>query len=148
MAELDREERAVVARIVADVGLLLGGEAFGMERAPWEPEASPDLLEYLTNFEAHLAEPDDPAILRLLPNAAPTDCWSLPGAKVLETPAAAIRPPPVLPLGAFVRAFSSLPTRRPIACPRCGTPPRQRRHWTYLLLGKPDLDQSWNGQAK
>lgn len=73
VAELDNDERTVVARIVADVGLLLGGEVFGMERAPGEPETSQDLLEYLTNFEAHLAEPDDPAILRLLPNAAPTD---------------------------------------------------------------------------
>ncbi len=73
VAELDHEERTVVARIVADVGLLLGGEVFGMERAPWEAESSQDLLEYLTNFESHLAEPDDPAILRLLPNAAPTD---------------------------------------------------------------------------
>ncbi len=73
VAELDHEERAVVARIVADVGLLLGGEVFGMERLPVEGEASQDLLAYLTNFEAHLAEPDDPAILRLLPNAAPDD---------------------------------------------------------------------------
>jgi hypothetical protein len=73
VAELDQDERAVVARIVADVGLLLGGEVFGMESAPAVPETPRDLLEYLTNFEAHLAEPDDPAILRLLPNAAPTD---------------------------------------------------------------------------
>jgi hypothetical protein len=73
VAELDHDERTVVARIVADVGLLLGGEVFGMERAPWETETPRDLLEYLTNFEAHLSEPDDPAILRLLPNAAPTD---------------------------------------------------------------------------
>jgi len=73
VAELDPEERAVVARIVADVGLLLGGEVFGMEDAPWASETPEDLLEYLTNLEAHLAEPDDPAILRLLPNAAPTD---------------------------------------------------------------------------
>ena len=73
VAELDHDERTVVARIVADVGLLLGGEVFGMERAPWETETPPDLLEFLTNFEAHLAEPDDPAILRLLPNGAPTD---------------------------------------------------------------------------
>ena len=73
VAELDPEERAVVARIVADVGLLLGGEVFGMEDATWASETPEDLLEYLTNLEAHLAEPDDPAILRLLPNAAPTD---------------------------------------------------------------------------
>jgi len=73
VAELDPEERAVVARIVADVGLLLGGEVFGMEDAAWASETPEDLLEYLTNLEAHLAEPDDPAILRLLPNAAPTD---------------------------------------------------------------------------
>ncbi len=73
VAELDHDERTVVARIVADVGLLLGGEVFGMERAPWETDAPKDLLEHFANFEAHLAEPDDPAILRLLPNAAPTD---------------------------------------------------------------------------
>lgn len=73
VAELDHEERAVVARIVADVGLLLGGEVFGMENAPWASDTPEDLLDYLTNLEAHLAEPDDPAILRLLPNAAPTD---------------------------------------------------------------------------
>jgi hypothetical protein len=73
VAELDHDERAVVARIVADVGLLLGGEVFGMEGAVWESETPEDLLDYLTNLEAHLAEPDDPAILRLLPNAAPTD---------------------------------------------------------------------------
>jgi hypothetical protein len=73
VAELDHDERAVVARIVADVGLLLGGEVFGMERPAWESGPTEDLLEYLTNFEAHLAAPDDPAILRLLPNAAPTD---------------------------------------------------------------------------
>jgi len=73
VAELDHDERAVVARIVADVGLLLGGDVFGMERAPWETEQDADILDHLTSFEAALAEPDDPAILRLLPNAAPTD---------------------------------------------------------------------------
>ncbi len=73
VAELDQDERAVVARIVADVGLLLGGEVFGMETTPRVAETPRDLLEHLTSFEAHLAEPDDPAILRLLPNAAPTD---------------------------------------------------------------------------
>ena len=73
VAELDHDERTVVARIVADVGLLLGGDVFGMERAPWETEESADVLAYLTSFEAALAEPDDPAILRLLPNGAPTD---------------------------------------------------------------------------
>jgi hypothetical protein len=73
VAELDHDERTVVARIVADVGLLLGGDVFGMERAPWEVEDAPDILEHVTRFESALAEPDDPAILRLLPNAAPTD---------------------------------------------------------------------------
>ena len=34
VAELDDEERLVVARIVADVGLLLSGEPFGSEPEP------------------------------------------------------------------------------------------------------------------
>lgn len=73
VAQLDHAERAVVARIVADVGLLLGGEVFGMEA-----ERAPEPLDFgvegfFESLEASLREPDDPAILRLLPNAAPTD---------------------------------------------------------------------------
>lgn len=75
VVELDDEERAVVARIVADVGLLLGGEAFGvysMSQRPERDEAD-EIFAHLSGLEESLAEPDDPAILRLLPNAAPTD---------------------------------------------------------------------------
>jgi hypothetical protein len=75
VAELDDEERMVVARIVADVGLLLGGEPFGMEEPVYENrvDAADEILAYLRGLEDSLAEPDDPAVLRLLPNAAPTD---------------------------------------------------------------------------
>lgn len=72
VAELDAEERAVIARVVADVGLLLGGEAFGMEReAPADVEE--ELFRFLHGLEASLSDPDDPAVLRVLPNAAPSD---------------------------------------------------------------------------
>ncbi|WP_430867372.1 DUF2017 family protein [Demequina aurantiaca] len=75
VAELDEDERAVVARIVADVGLLLGGEAFGMQAEQTRPERSEadEIFSHLVGLEESLAEPSDPAILRLLPNAAPTD---------------------------------------------------------------------------
>jgi hypothetical protein len=75
VAELDADERAVVARIVADVGLLLGGEPFGMTAEPERPERdeADDIFAHLAGLEESLAEPDDPAIMRLLPNAAPTD---------------------------------------------------------------------------
>lgn len=75
VAELDDDERMVVARIVADVGLLLSGETFGMgEPAPLETLQGADaILGYLRGLEESLAEPGDPAVLRLLPNAAPTD---------------------------------------------------------------------------
>jgi hypothetical protein len=75
VAELDDEERMVVARIVADVGLLLGGEAFGMEERSIPDRLDPgeDVERYLRGLEESLAEPGDPAVLRLLPNAAPTD---------------------------------------------------------------------------
>lgn len=72
VAELDAEERAVVARVVADVGLLLGGEAFGMERERPDDQEDP-LFMHMLGLEAALSDPDDPAVLRVLPNAAPTD---------------------------------------------------------------------------
>ncbi len=73
VALLDDEERTVIARIVADVGLLLGAEAFGMEH-PHEPSTpGADALEHLTWFEESLAEPDDPALLKLLPSASRDD---------------------------------------------------------------------------
>lgn len=74
VAVLDDEERTVVARIVADVGLLLGGETFGLEH--WEdpvPGDPNDPFTHLRGLEDSIREPSDPAILRLLPNAAPTD---------------------------------------------------------------------------
>lgn len=75
VAELDDDERAVVARIVADIGLLLGGEAFGAQPSLTHPERdeADEIFAHLTGLEESLAEPNDPAILRLLPNAAPTD---------------------------------------------------------------------------
>jgi len=72
VAELDSEERAVIARVIADVGLLLDGESFGMEREPVE-DAEEELFRYLRGFEEALSDPEDPAVLRILPNAAPTD---------------------------------------------------------------------------
>jgi hypothetical protein len=75
IAVLDDEERLVVARIVADVALLLGGEAFGLDH-PAEPAPASDIddpFEYLRGLEESIREPSDPAILRLLPNAAPAD---------------------------------------------------------------------------
>lgn len=72
VAELDSEERAVVARVIADVGLLLDGEAFGAEREVIE-DAEEELFRHLRGFEAALSDPEDPAVLRILPNAAPTD---------------------------------------------------------------------------
>lgn len=73
VAILDDEERTVVARIVADVGLLLGGETFGLEHPTDVPEDPEDPFLYLRGLEESIREPSDPAILRLLPNAAPTD---------------------------------------------------------------------------
>ncbi len=72
-AILDTDERAIVARVVADVGLLLGAEPFGMDLESREPAKSDDLFSNLRGLEDSLAEPDDPALLRLLPNAVPTD---------------------------------------------------------------------------
>lgn len=72
IAELDAEERAVVARVVADVGLLLGGESFGMDLDPPEIDEDP-LFRHLRGLEHSLSDPDDPAVLRVLPNAAPDD---------------------------------------------------------------------------
>jgi len=76
VAILDDEERLVVARIVADVALLLGAEAFGLDH-PSESAASimdvDDPFLHLRGLEESIREPSDPAILRLLPNAAPAD---------------------------------------------------------------------------
>ena len=72
IAELDSDERAVIARVVADVGLLLGGEPFGMETDAPEVNEDP-LFRHLLGLESALIDPDDPAVLRVLPNAAPDD---------------------------------------------------------------------------
>jgi hypothetical protein len=72
-AILDADERAIVARVVADVGFLLGAEPFGMDLESREPAKPDDLFSNLRGLEDSLAEPDDPALLRLLPNAVPTD---------------------------------------------------------------------------
>ncbi|WP_297082238.1 DUF2017 family protein [uncultured Demequina sp.] len=76
VAELDDEERMVIARIVADVGLLLGGEQFGMD-APVGRDAGLDdadeIFKHLQGLEESLAEPDDPAVLSLLPSASRDD---------------------------------------------------------------------------
>jgi len=75
VAVLDEDERLVIARIVADVGLLLGGEDFGAEHHSGLPhrEDLAEALSFLDSLEEALVEPDDPALRRLLPNAAPTD---------------------------------------------------------------------------
>lgn len=72
IAELDSDERAVIARVVADVGLLLGGEPFGMEVDVPDVDEDP-LFRHLLDLESALIDPDDPAVLRVLPNAAPDD---------------------------------------------------------------------------
>jgi len=74
VAHLDADERAVIARVVADVALLLGSEPFGMERdEPATVSDDDDLFRYLQSLESALSDPDDPAVLRVLPNAAPDD---------------------------------------------------------------------------
>lgn len=74
VAELDTDERAVIARVVADVGLLLGDTSFGMEREDVPAEGDEEsLFRYLQGLEESLADPADPAVLRVLPNAAPDD---------------------------------------------------------------------------
>jgi hypothetical protein len=75
VAVLDDEERLVVARIVADVALLLGADAFGEghETHPAQASDIDDPFEHLRGLEESIREPSDPAILRLLPNAAPAD---------------------------------------------------------------------------
>jgi hypothetical protein len=77
VALLDADERAVIARVVADVGLLLGGEPFAMETEPQARDeaggAEDPLFRHLQGLETALTDPDDPAVLRVLPNAAPDD---------------------------------------------------------------------------
>ena len=76
VATLDDEERLVVARIVADVAGLLGADAFGSSHEDYRDSGETDVddpFEHLRGLEESIREPSDPAILRLLPNAAPTD---------------------------------------------------------------------------
>jgi hypothetical protein len=73
VAELETEERAVVARIAADVGLMLGGENFGMEIPTADVSEEDEIFAMLRGLEESLREPDDPAELRLLPSASYTD---------------------------------------------------------------------------
>ncbi|MDN4478890.1 DUF2017 family protein [Demequina lignilytica] len=74
VAGLDEDERLVIARIVADVGLLLGAESFGHgeARTP-ERDDLASVMRFLERLDDAAVEPDDPALLRLLPNAAPDD---------------------------------------------------------------------------
>ncbi len=81
VALVDDEERMVIARIVADVGLLLAGEQFGMT-SPIDRDAgystsggneADEILRHLRGLEEPLAQPNDPAVLRLLPNASRDD---------------------------------------------------------------------------
>lgn len=76
VAQLDEEERTVVARMVADVGLLLGAEPFGMT-PPVDRDAGLDAEDALAQALSRIAEsatdPDDPAVLSLLPHASTED---------------------------------------------------------------------------
>lgn len=74
IALLDAEERAVIARVVADVGLLLGGEPFSMDTDLEATDGDEDpLFRHLRGLETALTDPDDPAVLRVLPSASPDD---------------------------------------------------------------------------
>ena len=73
VAELDPQERLVIARVVADVGLLLGSEPFESPQPQDIPDEHAELFAHLSDLEESLTEPDDPATLRLLPNASPDD---------------------------------------------------------------------------
>ena len=73
VAELDDEERTVIARMVADVALVLGSESFGNDDAPELSDKADELVRYLSRLADSATEPTDPAVLRVLPNAAPTD---------------------------------------------------------------------------
>lgn len=74
VAGLDEDERLVIARIVADVGLLLGAESFGHDdaRLPHRDDLA-SMMRFLERVDDAAVEPDDPALRRLLPNAAPDD---------------------------------------------------------------------------
>ncbi|WP_084078773.1 DUF2017 family protein [Demequina sp. NBRC 110057] len=78
VATLDDEERAVIARIVADVGQLLDGDAFAAPAGDDDPEGSArgeadDVFRSLAGLQEPLAEPSDPAVRRVLPSASRDD---------------------------------------------------------------------------
>lgn len=68
VAHLDRTERTILSRVVADTALLLGTR-LDVER----PEGEDDPLAGLAWSVDGVAEPDDPALARLLPNASEDD---------------------------------------------------------------------------
>ncbi|MFV0285893.1 MAG: DUF2017 family protein [Demequina sp.] len=75
VATLEEEERVVIARIVADVGQLLGADDFA---APAESDRTArdhvdDVFRALAGLEESLAEPSDPAVRRVLPSASRDD---------------------------------------------------------------------------
>lgn len=65
VAHLDRTERTILARVVADTALLLGTR-LDVER----PESDDDPLAALAWSADGLEEPNDPALHRLLPSAS------------------------------------------------------------------------------
>lgn len=68
VAQLDRTERTILSRVVADTALLLG------TRLDIElPSAEPDPLASLDWSADEIAEPTDPALARLLPAASEDD---------------------------------------------------------------------------
>lgn len=68
VAQLDRTERTILSRVVADTALLLG------TRLDIElPAAEPDPLASLDWSADEIAEPSDPALARLLPAASEDD---------------------------------------------------------------------------
>ena len=68
VAQLDRTERTILSRVVADTALLLGTR-LDIER----PEGDGDPLASLAWSTDGVAEPTDPALARLLPSASEDD---------------------------------------------------------------------------
>ncbi|WP_420114427.1 DUF2017 domain-containing protein [Pseudactinotalea sp.] len=68
VAQLDRTERTILSRVVADTALLLGTR-LDVER----PEQEDDPLAALAWSADGVAAPTDPALARLLPNASEDD---------------------------------------------------------------------------
>lgn len=67
VAQLDRTERTIMSRVVADTALLLG------TRLDVEQVADDDPLAALSWSADGVAEPSDPAVARLLPSASEQD---------------------------------------------------------------------------